>query len=300
MPLPDHERLPPAGLLLLALLALGWGLNWPVMKIVLTDVPPLYFRGVCLVVGGLGILAIARVAGHALAIPAGALPRLLAVTLFNIVGWNVLAIYGVGLLPSGRAALLGYTMPVWGVLLSAWVLGERLTPRRIAGLGLGLAGVFFLMGGSLDIFAAAPVGALCMLGAAWSWAIGVVLLKRLPVGLPTTSLTGWMMLIGGLPLLAAALALETGDLRVPGFWPAFGVVYNVLVAFMFCYWAWNKIVLMVPVGVSSLSSLVTPLIGVAGGMVLLGERPGWREGVAAILILGAVATVSLGPARKRL
>ncbi len=80
---------------------------------------------------------------------------------------------------------------------------------------------------------------------------------------------------------------------MPSFWPAFGLVYNIFIAFMFCYWAWNRIVLMVPVAVSSLSSLVTPLIGVLGGVVFLGEPFGWREMTASLLILAAVGTVSL-------
>lgn len=287
-----HDRLPRQGLFLLAALALGWGLNWPIMKVVLSEVPPLYFRGACLLLGGLGVLAIAR-AGGSIAVPRQRWGRLLVLALFNMVGWNVLAIYGVLLLPAGRAALLGYTMPVWSVLLSAWILGERLNGQRLLGLALGLGGVFALLGGSLEGMLQAPLGVLCMLGAAFSWALGVVLLKRLPVGLSTTALTGWMMLLGSVPLLAAALPLETARLAVPTFWPAFGVLYNVFVAFMFCYWAWNRIVLMVPVAVSSLSSLVTPLIGVLGGALFLGEQPGWREGLAALLILAAVAVVSL-------
>ena len=288
----SHDRLPRQGLFLLAALALGWGFNWPIMKVVLSEVPPLYFRGACLLLGGFGLLAIARRDGP-VGVPRGRWGRLLLVSLFNIVGWNVLAIYGVLLLPSGRAALLGYTMPVWSVLLSVWILGERLTARRLLGLALGLAGVLVLMGGSLNGLLQAPVGVLCMLGAAFSWALGVVLLKRLPVGLSTTALTGWMMILGSLPILAVALPLETSRLAVPSFWPAFGMVYNVFVAFMFCYWAWNRIVLMVPVAVSSLSSLVTPLIGVLGGVLFLGEQPGWREGLAALLILAAVGIVSL-------
>lgn len=289
-----HDRLPRQGLFLLAALALGWGLNWPIMKVALTELPPLYFRGACLFLGGLGMLAIAR-AGGSIAVPRERWGRLLIVSLFNIVGWNVLLVYGVLLLPSGRAALLGYTMPVWSVLLSVWLLGERLTVSRLIALLLGFAGVLVLMGGSLDGMLQAPVGVACMIAAAWSWALGVVLLKRLPVGLSTTALTGWMMLLGSLPMLAAAIPLETSRLVVPSFWPAFGMVYSVFIAFMFCYWAWNRIVLMVPVAVSSLSSLVTPLIGVLGGAVFLGERPGWREGLAALLILAAVGVVS----RKR-
>lgn len=111
--------------------------------------------------------------------------------------------------------------------------------------------------------------------------------------MPTSSLTGWTMLLGGLPLLALAVPLETSRLTVPSLAPIIGMLYNILVAFMFCYWAWNRIVLMVPVSVSSLSSLSTPLIGVLGGVVFLGEPLGWQEITAALLIVGAVGSVSL-------
>lgn len=288
-----NERLSRTGLLLLLAITLGWGFNWPIMKIVLRDVPPLYFRGFCLSMGGLGMLALARANGHTLAIPRRYWAALAGMALGNIIGWNVLATYGVKLLPSGRAALLGYTMPLWSMVLSVVILKEAITRRRVLGLILGLAGVGFLLGEGAGAMLATPVGALCMIGAAWSWAIGIVLLKRYPLPISTTVLTGWMMLVGGLPLLLAAWPLETDQLRWPHFWPAFGLAYNIGVAFMFCYWAWNRIVLMVPVAVSSLSSLVTPLVGVFGGMAILGERPGWQEYVAAGLILAAVATVTI-------
>ena len=96
----------------------------------------------------------------------------------------------------------------------------------------------------------------------------------------------------GLPLLAAAFSLESSRLVMPGFWPAAGLIYSTLVAIMFCYWAWNRIVMMVPIAVSSLSSLATPLIGVLSGMLLLGEPIGWQEVLAAALIMSAMATVS--------
>lgn len=267
------------------------------MKVVLSEVPPLTFRGSCLTLGGLGVLLLARRAGQSVAIPAGSLGRLVALSAANIIGWNVLVVYGLLTLPSGRGALLGYTMPLWGICLSVWLLRERLTARKLAGLGLGFAGVALLIGESLGALSAAPAGVACMLGAAFSWALGIVLLKRLPLAMPTMSLTGWMMLLGGVPIVVAALIVDAGHWRIPSFWPAFGLAYNLFIGFMFCYWAWNRIVLMVPVSVSSLSSLVTPLIGLFGGMVFLGERPGWQEGLAALCILGALAVVSL-PGRR--
>ena len=287
------ERLSRQGLILLAALSLFWGANWPVMKMVLSEVPPLYFRSSCLLLGGLGMLAVARLSGVPLRVPSGQWKRVLWLAAFNIAGWNALVIIGVSLLPSGRAALLGYTMPLWSMLLSVAFLGDRLNGRTVLGLLLGLAGIVVLMGGSIEGMLRAPVGVLCMILGAWSWAIGVVLFKRIPVAMPTSALTGWMMLAGSLPLLALAIPLETSRLAVPSIGPALGMLYNILVAFMFCYWAWNRIVLMVPVAVSSLSSLSTPLIGVLGGVLFLGEPLGWQEIVASLLILGAVGSVSL-------
>jgi drug/metabolite transporter (DMT)-like permease len=288
-----HQRLPRQGLFLLAALSVFWGLNWPIMKVVLSEVPPLYFRAGCLLAGGIGMLVLARASGVALAIPQGSLKRLLILSLFNIIGWNTLIVYGVALLPSGRAALLGYTMPLWSAILSVWILGEQVTTRRIVGLLLGLSGIGVLMGDSLEGMLQAPIGVVCMILAAWSWALGIVLLKRLPIAMPTSALIGWMMLLGAIPMLAVAVPLETSRLVMPSFWPIFGMAYNTFLAFMFCYWAWTRIVLMVPVTVSSLSSLTTPLIGVLGGVFFLGEQLGWREVLAMVLILSAVGTVSI-------
>jgi drug/metabolite transporter (DMT)-like permease len=286
------------GFLLLGLLALGWGFNWPIMKIVLWDVPPLTFRGISLLAGGIGVLLVARIGGHAIAVPAGCWPRLLLLCACNIVAWNVLVIYGIAYMPAGRAALVAYTMPLWSMLLSAWLLAERLTPARVAALALGMTGVIVLMGAQITALRGAPLGVVLLLGAAFAWGLGLVLLKRFALPLPTVSLTGWLMLIGGLPIALFALALEYGQWRPVGFYPALGVLYNVFIAFMFCYWAWNRIVFMVPVAVSSLSSLITPIIGVLSGMLLLHEQPSWRELIAAVLILGAIALALRAPAPR--
>lgn len=278
-------------LLLLALLTLFWGVNWPVMKMVLAEVPPLYFRSACLVGGGAGILAIAAAAGQQLAVPRAHWWPLLMISATNMIGWNVFAVYGVSLLPAGRAALLGYTMPLWSVPLSAWLLREPLHLRHVAGVALGMVGVAFLVGEDFGRIGGSPGGVLCMLTAAFFWGWGVVLLKRYALPIPTSTLTGWSMLAGGVPMLAAAIAFETPQLHPIGPWVAGGVLYNIFIAFMFCYWAWNRIVLTVPVAVSSLSSLMVPVIGVGSSMLLLGERPGWHDLFGGLLILAAITTV---------
>jgi drug/metabolite transporter (DMT)-like permease len=291
----NHAGFSRFGLVLLALLTLGWGFNWPIMKIVLSEVPPLTFRAVCLLAGGIGVLLLARLAGQSLIVPRRYWKHLLALTACNIIGWNVFVVYGVALLPSGRAALLGYTMPLWSMSLSVWLLDERITLPRAMALVLGMVGVFVLMSTDLTKFGDVFSGVACMLAAAFFWGLGTILLKRFTLPLPTVSLTGWMLVCGGVPIALAALVFEHNAWRPIGFYPALGVLYNVLVAFMLCYWAWNRIVLMVPVAVASLASLVTPVVGVLSGVLLLHEQLSWHEVVAAGLILGAIWLVLREP-----
>lgn len=290
------SRLPPAGLLLLGLLSLGWGINWPVMKIVIADIPRWIFRGDSLVLASLGLFAVAAASGLSLRIPRGRLPQVCAMAAFNISGWNMLAIYGVSLLPSGRAAILGYTMPLWSALLSAWLLDEPLTRRRLAGLALGMGGMALLIGAEIAALQVAPLGTAFMLAAAISWAGGLVIYKRDPIPMAMAPLTAWQMLLGGIPVALAGHALEVVDWGQVGLWPWVGFWYNVFVALLFCYWAWNTLVDMVPAAVSALGSLIVPVVGVFSGMLILGEAPRWQDFAALALVLGALATVLL-PAR---
>ncbi len=294
----DANRLSREGLFLLLGLGFGWGFNWPIMKYILAGVPPLSFRGFCLFLGGLGILAIARYTNQPIKIPKGYLVKTLIICLLNIVAWNVLATYGLALLPAGRAALLGYTMPIWTVLLSIWMLQDRFHWRVAIALCLGIAGILVLMGESFINWFSAPLssslfgGALLMLGGAWCWAISTILMKRWDIPLNSVALTGWLLFLASIPILIGAYFIDGIPQHLPSTLRLWGVVYNVFIAFMFCYWAWVKLVTLVPVSVSSLSSLITPMIGVISSIFLLGERPGIMEWSAAVLILSAVAVIN--------
>jgi drug/metabolite transporter (DMT)-like permease len=124
---------PPYLVGLLVGLTLGWGLNWPIMKIAVSEMAPMRFRTLCLLWGAAGLFAIARASRLEIRVPGGQWPRLTAAALVNMTGWNIFAIYGVRLMASGRAAILGYTMPVWGAMLSTWLLKEAFTGRRALG-----------------------------------------------------------------------------------------------------------------------------------------------------------------------
>jgi drug/metabolite transporter (DMT)-like permease len=276
---------------LLALLTLGWGMNWPMMKLALADIPVWSFRVVCTVAGAAGLFLIARIGRLPVQVPKGQWPRLCLIAFFNMTMWNVLIAYGLTLLPSGRSAILAYSMPLWVVLLSTLVLHERLTARRTLGLALGMAGMGLLIGQAFTSIHTSPLGATLVIGAAISWALGTILMRRFPVALGTTALTAWQLLVGSLPIILGTLILEWGTWRPIGLGAALGLTYNVLVVSLFCYWAWFRIAASAPAGVAALSTLMIPVVGVFSSMVILGEIPQWHDYAALVLVIAALATV---------
>jgi drug/metabolite transporter (DMT)-like permease len=292
------QTFPPHLIWLLVALTLGWGLNWPIMKIVLFEMAPMHFRSLCLLFGAAGLFTIARLSGMPIRVPQGQWPRLIAIALVNVMTWNVLAIFGIQLIASGRAAILGYTMPMWGVIIATWLLKEPFTRRRAIGVTLGGAGLLLLLGEEVQAVGHSPLGATLMVCAALSWALGTIMMKRWPVSLPTSSFVAWQMLISAAPIVVVALFFEEGtfDPFALSLWPMLGVFYNMFVAFNFCYWAWIKIALIAPVGVSSLAIMMTPVVGVFSGMLLLGETPYWQDYAALALVVASLATV-LMPAK---
>jgi drug/metabolite transporter (DMT)-like permease len=287
---PDH--LPRHLWWVLAALTFAWGFNWTALKVALSEVPPWAFRSLCLGLGSAVLFAALRAGGQPLRVPKGQWGRLALLAFFSITCWNMLVAFGVARIPSGRASILAYTMPIWAIPLSVWVLGERITRRKLLGLALGTAALVLLLGENLIGLGAAPLGSLMVLGAAITWALGSVLQKRFPVSMPLGAYTAWLMLLGGMPIFIGTLLLEdVRALRNVSLEPALGVAYNVFIAFAFAHWAWIKIATSVPVSVFSISTLVIPVIGMLSGALFLGERPSWAEVAALFCVLGALATV---------
>lgn len=295
----DSHGFPPRLIGLLVVLTLGWGFNWPMMKIALGEMAPMHFRTWCLASGAIGLFLIARTSGLTLRIPAGQFGRLFAISLVNMTCWNVFAIYGIPLLSSGRAAILGYTMPVWSVPLSVWLLKEPLSGRRVLGMLLGFAGMLALLGSELRSVERSPLGAVLLSGAAFSWALGTVMIKRWPVALPATTFTAWQMVLGGIPIFVVALFIEQGsfDLLKLTTWPLVATLYNIFVAFILCFWAWMTIARGASVGAASIAVLLTPVVGVFSGMLVLGEHPHWLDYAALVLVVLSIGTVLL-PSRR--
>lgn len=281
---------PRTALVLIAAVSVLWGLNWPAMKLAVGELSPWTFRVACVAVAGGGLMLVARVWGERL------LPRrdewlpLAGVSLFSVTAWHLFSAFGLTHIEGGRAAVVAYSMPAWAALFSALYLHERLGARQLAALALGMAGVAVLTGP--DVLAGSPLGPLLMTGAAVSWAAGIVLLKRRDWSIGIVPHTGWQLLLGGVPIVLAWLALEPDpDLSRLTWRGLLGAGYAATVALIFCFTAYNKIVTMLPATVAALSTLAIPVVGLVSSALLLGEPLGAREVVALALVAGSIGLV---------
>lgn len=281
--------------ILLILITLFWGINWPIMKIGVTEFPPITFRTLCMI-GGLPVIwLVARLRGISLRIPPGQLVIIAKLSVPNMLVWHLFIILGVGMLSSGRAAILGYTMPVWAVLSGLLFFRERVTPMAWLGIACALAGTLLLLSSEFATLSGHPLGSVLVLVAAAGWGYGTVALKKSGIDMPTTALTFWMLAIATLALAAAALVFERSAWRRPNAVEWGAIAFNAIIVFGFAHVVWFQLARTLPPIASSLSVMMIPVVGVFSGAWMLGETPHWQDYAAMVLILAAMSTVLLKP-----
>ena len=290
----DARRLPRLGLFLLVAVALGWGVNWPIMKVGLAEMSPWTFRMYVVPTSGLILLGVARLSGLSLTVRRHLWPIFAVVTFFQVTAWYVLVAYGVAYLGASRGVLLAFTMPRWAIVFGRFVLGEALTASRVVALALGLAGIAAMMWGDTEAAGISPLGAGLMLAGAVSWGLSLVLLKRVDWDMPVIALSGWQTFLGGLPI--AAVAVVTDPVFQPLSAGALGaVIYNIFIAGALGTYGWFKVISLFPANVSALGTFLIPIVGVISGYLMLSEPIGPRELSAMILICSALALTLFKP-----
>jgi drug/metabolite transporter (DMT)-like permease len=290
MPSPVLSRSRQVGLLCLLVTVVGWGLNWPVMKFLLGESPPLFARGTAGMAAALALALFALLRGESLGVPVRSAWRLVVAAGLNVTAWMGLSTLSLLWLNAGQGALLVYTMPIWATVLAWPVLGERPTAGRIIALALGVAGVTVLLGGGHGAALRAETlpGVACALGAAVLFALGTVALRS-PLGLPPLTATAWQVGLGCLPMIAAGILFETPDpgALTPAGWAA--MAYMTVVPMGVCYLSWFAALKRLSPATASVATLLTPLVGVVAAALALGEPLGAREALALALTLGGVA-----------
>jgi len=291
-------KLRPRVILGLIAITLMWGLNWPLMKFSLRELSPLYFRSITMSCGALLLLALYTVRGLDMRLPRAAWPALAALAVTNVFGWHLFSILGVQALASGRAAILGFTMPIWTVLLAIVFFGERLTPRiATAAICVAIA-VALLLGDEVFALAGNPLGVLWMQLAALCWALGTILMRRSRLRLPTSVITVWMMLISSVAFWIVAAIAEpypAWKFSAP-MWAA--LIWAIAINYGISQIIWFGLARELPATASAFSIMAVPLVGILSAALIVGEIPGWHDWVAMVFVVGAIATTLLARPAK--
>jgi len=281
------------GFLLLLVTAVGWGSNWPFLKLLLAEMPPLAARGWAGVLAAVVLAVVARISGVGLGVPRGMAGRLVLYALLNVTAWMGLTTIAMVSLLATEGAIAAYTMPIWAALLAWAVLGERLGVARCLGLALGLSSIVVLMAGrGLDVGIAKLPGLAMVLVAAVLFALGAVLAKRSPLPMHPLAAVAWQMALGCGPLVVLSLVFEqvAWGAMSPVAWAC--LVWMGLIPLALAYVTWFGALRRLPAGTAATGTLLAPLVGIAGAGLILGEPFGWREASALAATLGGVVLAS--------
>ncbi|KQT15667.1 MULTISPECIES: DMT family transporter [Bradyrhizobium] len=276
------------GSLCLGVTACGWALNWPLMKLLLQQWPPLFARGLAGVCASLILAALVLSRKESFAVPREAVPRLLFATFTNVFAWMGLGTVAMKYVSVSEGALLAYTMPIWAMLFAWPVLNTRPAPRDIFGLVLGVAGVTLLLSGNGLAFSADKLlGIVLALLCAILFALGNVL-NRKPLPMPPLVVVVWQVGLGCATMLILGVVFEHPDITAITPLGLGCFAYMTLVPMGLCYVTWFETLRRLPPTTASTGMLIVPVIGVISAAIILGEPLGYREWTAMALTLGGV------------
>jgi len=188
-------------------------------------------------------------------------------------------------------------MPLWSALISWLVLGQRLSGRLLLAIVLGGVGVTLLMVPSFASYADAPMGLALGLLSGLAWAVGTLILKRQPVDVPATVLTGWQLLLTAVPVTIGAAILGDYQGFVPSWQTVAVIAYITLVPMSIGNVCWFAIVGLLPASLAGLSSIMVPVVAMVSGAIVHGEPLGPLQWLAMACSVIALLLALWQPAR---
>jgi drug/metabolite transporter (DMT)-like permease len=288
--------------LLLAAVIVAWGINWPVMKVGLLYIPPLWFAAARVLLGCACMFALLTVMGRLRLPERRDLPVVISVGAVQIAVTLALIHFSLQFVDAGRSVILAYTSPLWVTPLAVMLLDERLSTAKVAGLVLGLGGVAVLFNPLSFDFADRPalIGNGLLLLTSMTWARVIIYIRGYRWQVSPLVLMPWQMLLGGVILSGLALWFEGGE---PVRWtPTLIAVlaYNGPVASAFCFWAYVTIARALPAISTSLGSLGVPVAGMLSAAVFLGEAlSATNVGGLALIPLGVVLVTATDVGKRK-
>lgn len=279
-------------MLLAALVASLWGLNFVVIDWGMSGIPPLLFAAIRFAVVALAVLVVPR--------PQTGWRVIVGVGVFMSLGQFALLYTSLALgLSPGLAALLMQAQAVFTIVIAAIALRERPSAMQVVGVGLGVVGlavVATFRGGD------APVLAVCLaLAAALSWAVGNVISRRAGVvtGIGrggTLSLTVWSSLVVPVPALALSFVIDGpaaigAGLAAIGPQAVISTLYTAGLCTLFAYAVFNGLLGRNPSAAVVPWILLAPVVAMASAALLRGEAPSVGEVVGgAVLVAGVLVS----------
>lgn len=281
--------------------AFMWGFNWPAVKIMLATSAPWSLRTAGLAGGAAFLLSWSKLSGTPLSIPRAYWPTVIIAGTLNVALFNICAVFGQLSMPTSRAAILTFTMPLWASLFAWLFLGDVIDRRRMAALGIGAAGLAVLATPFWPVIAEGglPFGLVYVLGAAISWALGTVYLKGHPVPVPPLTLTTWQVAISAVVCGLGLLLFETPRLDVSPPPQLMAFIYHVALPQGVAYILWFDTVTRVKASTAAIGTLLVPVFGVLGAITLLNDWPTALDLMGLALILGAVVLDQTRPSPSR-
>jgi drug/metabolite transporter (DMT)-like permease len=256
---------------LLGALVVIWAVSWPVIKVGVATVPPLWFGCLRYVVATICLFAFVAARGD-LALPSRSDMRLVAVSgALQMGAFSALTGLALTILPPGRASVLAFSTPLWVVPLAAWRLDERVSTRALLGVGMGLLGVLtiatpaFQRGGRGQLVAYAM-----LLAASAAWAISIVVVRGHRFDASPLTLAPWQMLVAAALLCPLAVVVE-GRPHGLGARGIASLAYVGPVATAFAYWAVVEAGRAFRASTISMALLATPSLGLLISALTLHE-----------------------------
>ena len=268
------SNLPWGALGLLAVLIFAWGGNYTWISLALRDVGPWTFTAVRYVGAAVVIgIVLALRGGPAHMMPVrGERAGLAAIGLLQGAVLTILLTLSLVWIESTHTILLMYTNPLWALLWSVLLLGERFSGASVAGIALGLLGMGILTNPLAMPWNAVTIpGVVCALAATIAWALGSVLYRRTKWESTFWQQVFWQLAVSGIAVAIPAVVLEwnhpirlTPQLIV-------NTVYNILVPTALAFWCWSQALTRVRASTASQILLLSPVFGVAQSHFVLGE-----------------------------
>ncbi|MGW4407037.1 EamA family transporter [Nonomuraea sp. NPDC004702] len=223
--------------------------------------------------------------------------RALVLGALNIGLFFALLFVGAYRLPGGVAATVGAIQPLLVALLSAGLLGERLTWRVALAAAAGVAGVSLLVlraDARLDL-----LGVAAALGGAVVMAVGVVLSKRWKSPAPLLATTGWQLTAGGLLLAPVTFLVEGPPPAHLSGENLAGYAYLAIIGSALAYTLWFRGIRELSATKVTFLGLLSPVVATALGWLVLGQRLTLAQVAGAVIVLAALLVAQLQPVRHR-